>query len=155
VPAPTPTTPAAPARTYDDPWSKVHDPAWRKEQAERNERLRQERLAAMEQAQAFELERQAKRAQEQQEQQEFHQRVMENRARISRGEPVQVSVPTLAELMTQRRNEELAERQRQEQERIASLTPRQIWMSTLPATEQARIRKWEQINRMEFPMPQG
>lgn len=61
--------------------------------------------------------------------------------------------PTLDELYRAERAAELQAQADAEAARIAALSPRDIWMSTLSFQERERISKWEQINRMEYPMP--
>lgn len=106
-----------------------------------------EKWQRMKQAEAEEL---ARKQQAQAEAEAFHQQVTASREKLAAGYKVDMSdVPTL--------DEQFRELTRAEQERTAALqpqpTPRDVWLSTLPFQERERISKWEQINRMEYPMP--
>lgn len=68
-------------------------------------------------------------------------------------DPAEYRGPRLSQLMTQARNEELAERERLAAEARAQLSPRQLWLSTLSAQERARIATWEKVNKLPFPVP--
>lgn len=63
----------------------------------------------------------------------------------------QYAGPRLTGLYTQKHAEEMARIQQEEAERIASLSPRELWLSTLPWEQRAYIAKWEQINRRDWP----
>jgi len=54
----------------------------------------------------------------------------------------------------QLRQEELAAQAQAEAERIAALTPRDIWLTTLPWAERERVSKWEAVNKgQKYPIP--
>ena len=59
--------------------------------------------------------------------------------------------PSLADIYAAKAAEEQAAEEEAERQRIAALTPREIWMSTLPWNERAHIQRWEAINRMPWP----
>lgn len=63
----------------------------------------------------------------------------------------QYAGPRLTGVYTQARDEERARIQQEEAARIAALSPRELWLSTLPWEQRAHIAKWEQINRREWP----
>ncbi len=119
------------------------DPKW----AEQS-RQKMDIIAQMEAQYALE------RAASQAEQDAFMARVQATREAIANGAKVDMStVPTLDEIYRAKRAEEVAAAEAAEQARIAALTPRDIWLSTLSFQERNHIAKWEQINRMEYPMP--
>jgi hypothetical protein len=64
-------------------------------------------------------------------------------------------IPTVNEVFLASREAERLEAEATEAARIAALTPREIWLSTRPLSERQRIAKWEEINRMPYPVPVG
>lgn len=141
------------------------------------EQLQAERLAEIDAIQQMQLRRDAEQAARRAEQAAFEAKVQERRDRIDSyirrswaqrsdvpmGEHElaaihaqiereafelnKVTVPTLAEIHEAKRAEEQAAAEAAEAARIAALTPREVWMSTLPWQEQQRIAKWEAINK--------
>jgi len=64
------------------------------------------------------------------------------------------TIPTWDELYAAKRAEEQAAREQAEAERIAALTPRDIWLTTLPWQERERVSKWEAVNKgQKYPIP--
>ncbi len=47
--------------------------------------------------------------------------------------------------------QEQAAAEEAERQRIAALTPKEIWMSTLQSAERAHINRWESINKAPWP----
>lgn len=64
---------------------------------------------------------------------------------------VRPTIPTLGQIYEAKRAEELAAREAAEQARIAALTPREIWLTTLSWAERQHVLKYEQINNMPYP----
>src|SRR5260221_2158611 len=63
------------------------------------------------------------------------------------------SVPTLDAVYQDIAAEERAAAEAAEAARLAAITPRQLWMSTLSLQERERIGKWQELNKMPWPMP--
>lgn len=61
------------------------------------------------------------------------------------------SPPTLDAIYEAKRAEELAAREEAERQRLAAITPRQLWKSTLSYQDQVRVEKWEAINKLPWP----
>lgn len=64
---------------------------------------------------------------------------------------VRTTIPTMGEIFEAKRAEEQAAKEAAEQARIAALTPREIWLTTLSWAERQHVLKYEQINNMPWP----
>lgn len=97
-----------------------------------------------------------RRAEQHAQEQAFLQRVAQRRqaeqTAIARGEELPpVAVPTIGSVYANTHAQRLLERNQQEAARIASLSDRQLWFSTLSWREKQAIATWEMVNKMEYP----
>jgi hypothetical protein len=105
------------------------------------------------------LSQQAQAEQAQAERQEFMQRIETRRKAeaeaAKRGEQLQHEpIPHLRDVWQEKRAAELAEAEAQEAARIAALTPRELWYSTLSFQDQRKVEVWERVNRgQKYPVP--
>jgi hypothetical protein len=84
----------------------------------------------------------------------FLQRVQATREAVARGEITPDTTSPRAQLNAHYREQAEQERQAKAQAeaaRVAALTPREIWLTTLPFAEQQRVSVWERTNKMEWP----
>jgi hypothetical protein len=127
------------------------------------EQQRASRIAQLDSEKAYfeqiTLTQQAEREQSQAERQEFTQRVEARRkaeaAAASRGEQLQHEpIPHIRDVWAATRAAELQAEAEKEAARIAALTPRDVWFSTLSFTDQQKVSVWERVNKgQKYPVP--
>jgi hypothetical protein len=119
----------------------------------REERLA-ERRAELDVMAQMQLQADEQRAAQEAEQNAFLLAVQQRRDAVARGVELEPPViPTITGIYVEKHAQDMAEAERLEAERIASLTPRDIWLSTRSLSERNSIARWEQINGMPYPVP--
>jgi hypothetical protein len=117
--------------------------------------MREQRRAEVDVLQQMEAAHAAERAEKQAEQDKFMAKVEANRQKVATAMAAGTYEPPHIPTWHERGEADRAARQAAQAEaesaRIAALTPRQIWMSTLSYGERQRIEKWEFMNKMEYP----
>src|SRR6266487_6121981 len=117
-----------------------------------NQAWLEKRRAELDIIQQMEAESAIRRQEARKEEDEFLARGQARREALERGQPMEVAIPTFEQIFQASRDAELVERQRQEQERIAAMTPRDLWSSTLSFEDRLHIRRWENVNNMPYPV---
>jgi membrane protein involved in colicin uptake len=63
-------------------------------------------------------------------------------------------IPTINQVFSAKASEEKAAAAAAEAARIAALTPRDVWFSTLSFTDQQKVSVWERVNKgQKYPVP--
>lgn len=115
----------------------------------------EQRRAELDYFRQVEAQRQAEREAAEAEHRAFYARVVAHRQAVERGEidpaAIRASLPTWEGFYREKAEQDRAQAEAEERERRAALSPREVWLSTLPASERRHIATWEHINKMPWP----